>query len=59
VTGLAGHAVARAQSDIYVEPAVEMFALGEYERVDEIAPLGAEAMRAALDEAAETVAAWS
>jgi hypothetical protein len=59
VTGLAGHAIARAQSDIYVEPAVEMFALGEYERVDEIAPLGELSMRAALDQAAERVAAWS
>ena len=58
VTGLAGHAVARAQSDIYVEPAVEMFALGEYERVDEIAPLGETAMRQALADSAEIVETW-
>jgi NTE family protein len=58
VTGLAGHATARAQTDIYVEPSVETFALGEYERVDEIAPLGEEAMRIALDKAAPMVASW-
>ena len=59
VTGLAGHASAREQSDIFVEPAVEMYALGEYKRVDEIAPLGEEAMRAALDEAAPVLATWA
>ncbi len=59
VTGLAGRAVARAQSDIYVEPPVEIFGLGEYERVDEIAPVGEEAMRVALEQAAPMVASWA
>src|SRR5262245_14567458 len=58
VTGLAGHAAARAQSDIYVEPRVEAFALGEYERVDEIAPRGEEAMQRTLEDATATLADW-
>lgn len=59
VTGLAGHATARAQSDIYVEPPVDRYTLGEYDKTAEIAPLGYEPMRAALAEAALVTAAWA
>ena len=59
VTGVAGHAVSQARSDVYVEPAVGEFALGDWSRVDDIVPRGYDAMRRALDEHADIVASWS
>ena len=59
VTGLAGHAVARAQSDVYVEPPVDRYTLGEYDKTAEIAPLGYEPMRTALAGPAAGAASWA
>jgi NTE family protein/lysophospholipid hydrolase len=50
VTGLERHAESQAASDVYVEPDVEEFGIGDYARIDEIIPRGRTAMRAALQQ---------
>jgi hypothetical protein len=59
VTGVAGHAASQALSDVYVEPAVGAFGLADWSHVDEIVPLGYDAMRRTLDEHSDLVASWS
>jgi predicted acylesterase/phospholipase RssA/CRP-like cAMP-binding protein len=57
VTGLERHAASQAASDIYVEPDVDEFAIGDYARIDEIVPRGTAAMRSALSEHGDLVGA--
>jgi len=59
VTGLARHDASRAASDVYVEPAVGAFGMGSYDKGAQIAPLGYDAMRRALDEHADLLASWT